>query len=160
MDKLEQNEVSKFTNYQTEHLYFRLRWGDGKTTDEYHNQKYLENIPIDALITVSYKPRLFKAKKLIISKAYKLILRRSQTKDFIKDDFLRLMPLLLKTEKQLCLSFVYQIFVYRNLLPKLGLSEMCQYHTHYWELQEVEQSWQLPFRRYDPKFTSKIYQSK
>ncbi|NER23332.1 MAG: hypothetical protein F6J86_12835 [Symploca sp. SIO1B1] len=160
LDKLEPNEVSEFLYYQKEYIFFHSRRGDGKTTDEYHSQKYLENVPIDALITVSYKPTLFKAKKLSISKVYKLILRCSHTKKITKYDFLRLMPLLLKIDKQLCLSCIYQIFVYRNLLPKLELSEMCQYQTHYWELQEVEQGWQLPFRKYHPKFTSKIYQSK
>lgn len=41
---------------------------------------------------------------------------------------------------------IKEYFVYQNLLPKLELKEMMMYRTHYWKLQEIEKSWQFPFK--------------
>jgi hypothetical protein len=152
-DNLESGQILQFQYYQKEHIDFRLKNADGKTPNGYLKQKFRENQPINAFVTVSYKPLAFKAKTLKSSKYYKLILRRSLKENFIKEDFIMVMPILFKLEEELCLSLLNQLFVYRSLLPKLELSEMIRYRTHYWELQEVEQGWQQPFKRAYPSST-------
>ncbi|AVH73765.1 hypothetical protein [Nostoc sp. 'Lobaria pulmonaria (5183) cyanobiont'] len=145
-DNLEPKVELKFTEYFQEFLIFKGRLFEQRETKEYAEQNYIENIPIKAIINVYYSPVLYQVKRLRVSKTYNLVLKRAYEADFTQEDFLYLMPNLLKLDIKLFLCVVNQLFVYQNLLPKLELQEMVMYRTHYWKLQEIEKSWQFPFK--------------
>ncbi|MEH2073312.1 MAG: hypothetical protein V7K57_02780 [Nostoc sp.] len=145
-DNLEPRAELKFIEYLQEFIIFNGRFFQERETKEYAEQNYIENIPIKAIINVSYSPVLYHAKRLKASKTYNLILKRAYQADFTQEDFLYLMPNLLKLDIKLFLCVVNQLFVYQNLLPKLELKEMVMYRTHYWKLQEIKKSWQFPFK--------------
>ncbi|BAZ52745.1 hypothetical protein NIES4103_54100 [Nostoc sp. NIES-4103] len=146
IDELEPNAKLRFLGYDQEFHVFRGRLGNGRISKEYAEQSYIENIPIQAVINVYYSPVLYQAKKLRASKTYNLILKRASQVDFTQEYFLDLMPNLLKLNIKLFLCIVNQLFVYQNLLSKLELREMVMSRTHYWKLQEIEKSWQFPFK--------------
>ncbi|AFZ25847.1 hypothetical protein Cylst_3724 [Cylindrospermum stagnale PCC 7417] len=145
-DNLQPKAEIKFPEYFQEFRIVNGRLSDKREIKKYTEQKYIENIPIKALINVYYSPVLYHAKSLRVSSTYNLILQRTHGVDFTKFDLLLLTPSLLKLNNKTFMSLVNQFLIYKNLLPRLELSEMIKYRTHYWKLQKIENSWQFPFK--------------
>ncbi|WP_375509295.1 hypothetical protein [uncultured Nostoc sp.] len=120
-DNLEPKAELKFTEYSQEFIIFKGRLFAQRETQKYAEQNYRENIPIKAIINVYYSPVLYQAKKLRTSKIYNLILKRDYKANFTQEDFIDLIPNLLKLDIKLILSVVNQLFIYQYLLPKLEL---------------------------------------